>query len=598
MILQSHLDMMTEAGLIIGGGNSKDDREYLFRHALLREAAYESLLRQERQQLHLAVGQVLERSSPHRLNDLAPTLAYHFEQGEDAARALNYYRQAGMAAIEQFALEEGIDSFSRALSLAERLADRAAELDLRLLRGKAHDTRGDFTRARTDYEATLHLARELEAHQTEWQTLLDLGDLWTSRDYDEAGRYFHRALDLAEQAGMRIQIAHSLNRLGNWHVNREEPGQGRAYHEEALRVFEEEGTPLEVAATHDLLGMATGLGADLSQSLAHYEEAIRLLRGLDEPEARRILSSSLASMATSHGGYGGEMLALVATPPRPAGEAEEALRIARVIGWRSGEAFAFMSLSLGAVSKGRYGEALEAAEKALSVAEAIRHRQWLVAAHFAQGVILTDLFAFAQAREHLQLGRTIALEIHSLYWQRMMSALLARVHIFQDELDAAEETVGGLSQSEDPAPTMAQRMLWLSRAELALARGDCSRTLQILDYLRSTLPGFAVADLELMPSLALLRGRALLQAGDVDGAREALHASWSGAEEHRLVTLQWHIHLYYAMLYRRLGQMEGARAALDAARAIIVQLATTVPDQALRAGFLAGAGEALSRASI
>jgi tetratricopeptide (TPR) repeat protein len=596
MTLQSHLDMMTEAGLISRSGASHDDWEYLFRHALLHEAAYESLLRQERRQLHLAVGQALERSSPHRLNDLAATLAYHFERGEDAARALKYYRRAGREAMDQLALEEGIASFSRALSLAEQLADRTAELDLRRQRGKAHDTRGDFRRARADYEAALHLARDLAAREAEWQVLLDLGDLWTSRDYDEAGRYFQLALNLAGDSGMRKQIAHSLNRLGNWHVNREEPRQGRAYHEEALRVFEEEGTPLEIAATHDLLGMATGLGADLAQSVIHYQAAITLLRGLDDPEARRILSSSLASLATSHGGYGGEMRALAATPSRPASEAEEALRIAELIGWRSGEAFALMSLSLGAQSRGRYGEALKAAERSLLVAEAIGHRQWLVAAHFALAVVFIDLLALAQAREHLRLGRTLAVEIRSLYWQRLIAAMLGRVHILRDELDAAEAAVGGLSQPEDPMPTTAQRMLWVSRAELALAKGEASNTLQILDYLRSTIPGIAVVDLELMPSLALLHGQALMQVGDLDGAQEALHASRAGAEKHRMVTLQWQIHLNNTILYRRLGQTEEAGRALVETRTIIDQLALMIPDQLLRDGFLAGAEEVVARA--
>jgi predicted ATPase len=148
MTLQSHLDMMTGAGLITRAGTRQDDIDYLFRHALLHEAAYESLLRQERQQIHLAVGQALERAYPNRLAELAGRLADHFEQGHDWPRALTYYRQAGKAAMERFALEEAINAFSRALALAAQTGDQLTELDLCGLRGKVHDTRGAFDEAR------------------------------------------------------------------------------------------------------------------------------------------------------------------------------------------------------------------------------------------------------------------------------------------------------------------------------------------------------------------------------------------------------------------------------------------------------------------
>src|SRR5205814_9527580 len=55
------------------------EAEYIFRHPLVHEASYRSLLKQDRRKLHAAVGEVLERAYPDRGDELAGTLAYHFQ---------------------------------------------------------------------------------------------------------------------------------------------------------------------------------------------------------------------------------------------------------------------------------------------------------------------------------------------------------------------------------------------------------------------------------------------------------------------------------------------------------------------------------------
>ena len=93
------------------------------------------------------------------------------------------------------------------------------------LRGRAYETLGDFEHAHLDYETTLQRAREAEERQAEWQALMDLGALWAQRDYTQTGSYYQQALALSRHLGDPLTLAHSLNRLGNWHVNIEEPSE-------------------------------------------------------------------------------------------------------------------------------------------------------------------------------------------------------------------------------------------------------------------------------------------------------------------------------------------------------------------------------------
>ena len=73
------LDTLEARGLI-RVATLQPELEYLFRHALLQDTAYGSLLKQERRALHQVVGQTLEELYPERAGELAAVLAMHFEQ--------------------------------------------------------------------------------------------------------------------------------------------------------------------------------------------------------------------------------------------------------------------------------------------------------------------------------------------------------------------------------------------------------------------------------------------------------------------------------------------------------------------------------------
>ena len=110
------LDTLEARGLI-RVATLQPELEYLFRHALLQDTAYESLLKQERRSLHQAVGVTLEQLYPERVAELAAILAMHFEQAGDTEKALTYLVDAARFAVERNALTEGFDLYSRASAL-------------------------------------------------------------------------------------------------------------------------------------------------------------------------------------------------------------------------------------------------------------------------------------------------------------------------------------------------------------------------------------------------------------------------------------------------------------------------------------------------
>lgn len=118
-----------EASGLIQVATFDPELEYLFRHALVQDAAYSSLLKQDRRALHSLAADTLLALYPDRKRELAAIVAMHLELAGDDARAAEYLVIAGEHALERFANREAIGFFDRALAL---IGTGDASIDLRL----------------------------------------------------------------------------------------------------------------------------------------------------------------------------------------------------------------------------------------------------------------------------------------------------------------------------------------------------------------------------------------------------------------------------------------------------------------------------------
>jgi serine phosphatase RsbU (regulator of sigma subunit) len=119
-----HLGRLESAGLI-RLARYEPDLEYLFRHVLVQDAAYASLLPGDQRHLHRVVGQAMERLYTGRLDQHAAILARHFQRAGDDRRALDYYTRAGDAALASYANQEAESHYRQALALAPSDSERA-----------------------------------------------------------------------------------------------------------------------------------------------------------------------------------------------------------------------------------------------------------------------------------------------------------------------------------------------------------------------------------------------------------------------------------------------------------------------------------------
>jgi predicted ATPase/DNA-binding CsgD family transcriptional regulator len=556
--------------------------QFAFRHALTRQAIYGNLLVRIRKALHQSIADTLERLSSAPLETHLADLAYHFYEAGAWEKALLYAQRAGEQAQALYAPHAAIEQLTRALDAAHHLA-RGDLSPLYLARGQANETIGAFEDARSDYEQALAAAHALQERLAEWKSLIALGSLWAGRDYAQAGSYYQQALALARRMGDPLTLAHSLNRLGNWHLNAERPLEALRAHQEALATFQGIQDQHGTASTLDLLGMAHWLSGDLVQARAYYQQAIALLQHLDE---RQGLISSLGQLTVT---CGSDMMAttLVLNFAEALRSGEQALMIAREIGQRSAEAFALSNLGSILGTRGEYERALEMMHEGLSIVEHIGHRQWLTHGHFVLGVLYRDLLDLEAAQRHLEHSLALAHEIGSENWIRTVSGMLALVYLAQQDVPRAESLLTAAQGLDLPPQTMGQWFIWSARAELALVRDNPGQALEILDQLISSAGQHSGGHRN--PRLSNVHGQALAALGQAAEAEAMLQAAQEIARAHGLRPALWRICITLGKFYQTQAREAEAERMFSTARALIEDLAANVPDGPLRGHFLAQA---------
>jgi predicted ATPase len=138
--LDAALDQLVVAGLAFRWGTAPQ-ATFLFKHALVQDAAYSTLLRGKRQELHGRVAHVLEKQWPETAETQPELLAHHCAQAGMVEPAIAYYARAGQRAVARSAMVEAIAQLTKGLELLTSLPDSVSrqrqELELQIALGRA-----------------------------------------------------------------------------------------------------------------------------------------------------------------------------------------------------------------------------------------------------------------------------------------------------------------------------------------------------------------------------------------------------------------------------------------------------------------------------
>jgi predicted ATPase len=260
---------------------------YIFKHALLQETAYQSLLKRTRQQYHQRIAQVLEEGFPEIVAAQPELLAQHYTEAGLSAQAISYWQRAGQQAIQRSAYPEAISLLTRELQVLHILPETSErdcqELDVQITLGQALSaTKGHaapeviqaYTRARALCEQVGETTQRFAV----------LGGLRTL--YEQRGE-LTKARDLAEQL---LRLAQSTDDLARLERAYTVLGQtlfflvefvlARASLERAMALYDPAGDRCDEAELHHIKGelLLRQTVADASQAETCFQQALAVAR--------------------------------------------------------------------------------------------------------------------------------------------------------------------------------------------------------------------------------------------------------------------------------------------------------------------------------
>jgi class 3 adenylate cyclase/predicted ATPase len=214
---------------------------FLFKHALLRDAAYGSLLRDRRRELHAGIARALEGEFTTVAEVQPEIVAHHFTAAGMAERAIAFWQKAGERSMARSAMAEAITQIRKALDLLHGLLDTPE-------------------RQRTEIELQLALGGALIAAKG-----------LATRDVVEV---YARARELSERVGAVTQFFRVL--WGQW-LNCSSRAEYRAAYDlaqQCLRVAESAGDPVLLIEAHYALGAGCCAAGKFNEAIRHLEQAL------------------------------------------------------------------------------------------------------------------------------------------------------------------------------------------------------------------------------------------------------------------------------------------------------------------------------------
>jgi len=453
-------------------------QEYIFKHTLLHEVTYDSVLKKARRIYHGIVADWLIEISRERSAEYAGLIAEHLERAGRAQEALPHLLCAGELAAARCANAEALGYLTRALALTP-VTELALRYALLHERERVYDRQGAREAQRQDLEDLQTLAersgderRRAEVALRRANLLVDTNDppaaiaqaqaaiasaqaahdlhleaeghwfwgraLWRQGDYPSAQAKLQQALILAraavasadsaaERRTLQLLEANALRALG---AAAKDNAVSEAYYQQCLHIYRAIGDHIGEAQTLSNLGALRAMRGEYEMALAYYDQALQTAREIGARRVQAVVLVNLGCSWNSLGAYG-----------RARDYHRESLGVAREINALFQQAYATANVALALHNLGEHQKAYESAQQAQHLAQEGGFRREEAYAWMNLGLALEGLRRWDEAtdayRKALDLRRALAAPLMALE----PMAGLARVCLAQGSLAEASALV-------------------------------------------------------------------------------------------------------------------------------------------------------------
>jgi predicted ATPase/class 3 adenylate cyclase len=354
------LDAVRERELVFRREHSSfaGSQEYIFKHLILHDVTYETVLLRLRRIYHKQVAEWLEANAAERIDEYAGLIAEHYERAGQGPLAAHWLGRVAEVASQSGATREAVIAAERGLALLPQ-EDRVGRAAFLAGIAEGYGRLGNFPAVREKLTMALDLAREASDDKMAARAMSDMAMLaYWEGDYERMQTLGKEALALARAAADPAQEALALMRLGiSAQLHQHDLALGRRYLEESLALYRKVGDDNQAAACLNNLGEIPRSQGDYAAAARYYQESLEI----DQHTGNRA-GSSLALFNL------GEVAAAQNDHVAAARYDQQALAIAEEIGYSPVRALCLGGLGYAAAATGDPETARRYLQQALSEA--------------------------------------------------------------------------------------------------------------------------------------------------------------------------------------------------------------------------------------
>jgi adenylate cyclase len=272
------MEKMLETGLIKERVMRGED-VLSFADIIVRDVVYEEVSRLRRKMLHNLVGNALEKVYAEKIEKHFGELAYHFLEGGDNKKALEYFLKAGEKAQKIYAHDEAITYLQHALKLLEtkkgnveekaRITENLGDLKIWI---------GETDLGMVDWNESLILWNQLGDKTRASRLHVKMAEVYWSRigDRRKASEHHRNALEILEKEPESVELARLYNDVSHMLWRSGKLTEAEPWTQKALRLAERLGDPKVLVGCYDNLGIFNFTSGDLEKSLEYRKKGLKI----------------------------------------------------------------------------------------------------------------------------------------------------------------------------------------------------------------------------------------------------------------------------------------------------------------------------------
>ncbi len=447
-------------------------REHIFKHALLRDVTYESVLLRVRQAYHALVADWLIEHAGGRVGEFTGMIADHLELAGRNTQACQYLLEAGKQAAGKFANEEAIRYFTRALTLTSK-TDLEGRYEILLEREKIYDLIGSREVQEADINALKTLAEEIGVGAKQAEALLQearfaelTGDYARSLEAAKSAVIYARDSDNLElEGGGQLAWGRALWRQG-------ELDQAKDRGTKALELARKADAQQLVGDTLRLMGILMEKD-DFEASIRNHQEILTIYQNLGDRIGESLALNNLAILYDNHFDLD-QALAFY----------QEGLAICQQIGFKELEGLLLANSGNLYYRLGLYPKGLENYKHALEIYRQVRSPSGIAQALWNLGSIYFIEKNYEKVNTYADEGLPAARLLGNLDLEGGFLWLLFQLHIGLEnwkEIDRLQKTIEDLMQKTGWQPR--KKYVWEAWAKLYIKKGMPRQAVEQVDLI-------------------------------------------------------------------------------------------------------------------